>query len=70
MVVTPTGYSIVDGKPMKIWTDTGGYVQAKYKMWNGSMYDSSKDRSYMENPYKLIDVIEKVNKDGKKRVKA
>jgi hypothetical protein len=70
LVVTPTGYSVVEGFPMKIWVDTGGHVQAKYKMWNGTAYDSSRDRSYMENPYKLIDVIEKTNKDGKKRTEA
>jgi hypothetical protein len=72
MVVTPTGYSLVDGAPMKIWVDIGGYVQARYRIWNGSIYDSSTDRSYMENPYRLIDIDERLNnsKDGKKQIKA
>lgn len=60
MVVTPTGYSLVDGYPMKIWVDTGGFIQAKYRIWNGSLYDSSKDMDYMENPYRIVDVDNRI----------
>lgn len=61
MVVTPDGYELVDGKPMSIWVDMNGDIQAKYAMWNGSIYNSSRDREYMENPYNIVEVVNRLD---------
>jgi len=53
IVVTPDGVEYEDGIEMKIWVNKSGVLHAKYKGWNGKMYDSSKDKKY--NGYFLID---------------
>lgn len=54
IVVTPEKYEIVDGMPMKIWVDKQGILQAIYANTGGKLYDSSKDKKYLNKPYKLI----------------
>jgi len=54
IVVTPDGYGIVEGKPMRIWVDTEGILHARYTKFNGTLYDSSEDKVYLRKPYRLI----------------
>ncbi|MCK5788525.1 MAG: hypothetical protein KAH32_05980 [Chlamydiia bacterium] len=54
VVMVEDDYDFVDGYPMKIWVDSDGDLQAKYKKFDGEIFDSSKDAIYNENPYKVI----------------
>lgn len=54
MVVTPDGYNLVDGHPIRIWVSQDGVLHAKYRHYKDKIYDSSKDIEYLENSYKLI----------------
>lgn len=54
MVVTPEGYSLVEGHPIRIWVNKEGVLHAKYRHYKNLLYDSSKDLTYLENSYKLI----------------
>lgn len=54
IVVTEEQYDIVDCHPINIWVDTEGNLQAKYKMFNGKIFNSSNDREYMSDPFKII----------------
>ena len=55
VVMTEDEFDFVDGYDMKIWVDSFGTLQAKYKMFNGERYDSSKDESYdRDEPYQII----------------
>jgi len=55
IVMTVDDYDFVDGYDMKIWVDKFGTLQAKYRKFNGDLYDSSKDEEYdRDNPYQLI----------------
>ena len=54
VIVLEDGYELVEGLEMKIWVDKEGNLQARYKLWNGKVFDSSRDWEYMENPFKLI----------------
>lgn len=54
MVVTPEGYELVHGHPMKIWVTLDGTLHARYKYYKDRIYDSSEDPEYLENSYKLI----------------
>jgi len=57
VVMTEDDYDFVDGYDMKIWVDSFGTLQAKYKMFNGKIYDSSKDESYdRDDPYQVINI--------------
>ena len=57
VVMTEDDYDFVDGYDMKIWVDKFGTLQAKYKLWNGKMYDSSNDESYdRDEPYQIINI--------------
>jgi hypothetical protein len=56
IVMTEDDYDFIDGYDIKIWVDKYGALQAKYKKFNGEMYDSSKDRDYDEFPYYVINV--------------
>jgi hypothetical protein len=53
IVVSPEGVEYVDGLPMTIWVDHKGYLQAKYYLWDKSLYNSSRDKVYMRKPYKI-----------------
>jgi len=46
IVVTEDGYELVEGYPIKIWFDSKRKLQAKYRKFNGDIYDSSKDVEY------------------------
>lgn len=54
MVVTPEGYQLVDGHPMRIWVTKEGVLHAKYRHYKGKLYDSSQDIEYLENSYRII----------------
>jgi len=55
VVMTEDGFSLVKGYPMRIWVDSDGILQAKYKKWNGEIYNSSYDEEYNRyEPYKVI----------------
>ena len=55
IVMTEDGYDFVDGYPMKIWIDKFGTLQAKYRLFNGKIYDSSTDLDYdRDAPYQII----------------
>jgi hypothetical protein len=54
IVVTEKAYYLEDCFPINLWVDSNGYLQAKYKLWTGRVYDSSKDKAYMKEPYKII----------------
>lgn len=43
VVMTEDDYELEEGFPMKIWIDAEGELQARYKMFNGKTYDSSKE---------------------------
>ena len=53
MVVTPSGYKLVEAIPLRIWIDEDGYMQARYKRYGDRIYDSSKD-NYLHDPYRVI----------------
>ena len=52
IIMTEDDYDFVDGIPIKIWVDDTGTLHARYKKYNGKVYDSSQDEDY--DPYKLI----------------
>lgn len=54
VVMTEDGYAIVPGADIKMWVSEDGALQASYKLFNGKLYDSSKDPKYMGAPFKLI----------------
>lgn len=54
MVVTPDGYELVPGHPMKVWVSEDGILHARYRHYKNKLYDSSKDMDYLENGYKII----------------
>ena len=54
LVASPEGVEYVEGLPMFIWIDQNGYLQAKYYLWDKSLFNSSKDKVYMRKPYKII----------------
>ena len=55
VVMTEDEYDFVDGYDMKIWVDKFGTLQARYKKFNGKMYDSSKDLDYdRDSPHQII----------------
>lgn len=54
MVITKDGYELVPGHPMKIWVSDDGILHARYRHYKNKLYDSSKDRSYLKNGYKII----------------
>lgn len=54
MVVTPEGYEMVDGHPMRIWVNQEGVLHARYRHYKDKIYDSSEDPEYLENSYYLI----------------
>lgn len=54
IVVTPDELIYDEGKDIKIWVDDNGVLQAKYKDWKNRTFDSSKDKEYLRNQYKLI----------------
>ena len=56
VVMTVEGYDFVDGHPLKIWVDALGILQARYKKYNGEIYDSSKDEEYSNFPHQIIAV--------------
>jgi ribosomal protein L14E/L6E/L27E len=54
IVVTPDGYELVEGREMSIWVGQSGLLHAKYRDDRGKLYNSSKDKTYIKNGYKLI----------------
>lgn len=56
VVVTEDGYDLIEGFPMVIWVDKWGALQAKYKIWNGRIFDSSEDYDYASNPHQIINI--------------
>lgn len=56
LVVTKEGYELVEGKPMKIWVDKNGILQARYRHYKNKLYDSSCDPEYLANGYKIINI--------------
>jgi len=55
IVMVEDDYDFVDGYDIKIWVDKYGTLQAKYKKYNGDIYDSSKDVEYdRDEPYQII----------------
>jgi len=56
VVMTEDNFELVEGYAIEIWIDKKGILQAKYKKTNGQgVYDSSRDKEYLKNPYRLID---------------
>lgn len=54
IVVTPDQLIYEPGLDIKIWVAKDGVLHAKYKMWNGKIYNSSEDASYLRNGYRII----------------
>jgi hypothetical protein len=53
IVITEDSCNIVDTYPMRIWISTDYILHAKYRYGKNKerLYDSSRDYSYLENPY-------------------
>jgi len=57
IVVTPEEYEFVSGYPMKIWVNKEGCLHARYRHpYTKKLYDSSKDKAYNNNKFKLIEI--------------
>lgn len=54
IVVTPDELIYEEGLDIKIWVDSRGILQAKYKDWRGKIFDSSKDKKYRMKQFKLV----------------
>ena len=54
VIVLEDSYELVEGLDMRIWVDSEGNLQARYKLWNGKIFDSSDDWEYMNEPFSLI----------------
>jgi len=54
IVVTPEEVSYIEGNEIKIWVSKSGILHARYKDYKGKLYDSSKDKEYLKNNYKII----------------
>ena len=55
LVVTPEGFELEKGYPIKIWIDSGGFIQASYiKPLTKQPYNSTKDKVYMNNKIKVV----------------
>jgi len=54
LVVSPTGYELVEGRPMQLWVDKEGILQAKYRDGWKRLYNSSEDDLYLQNPYIVV----------------
>lgn len=53
IVITPDSCNIVNAYPMRIWVSSDYILHARYRYGKNKerLYDSSKDSSYLENPY-------------------
>lgn len=54
IVVTPEKAELVNGYPIRIWVDAEGYLQARYRDYRGTVYDSSVDYEYLNDPFIII----------------
>ena len=53
IVITSDSCNIVNAYPMRIWVSSDYILHARYRYGKNKerLYDSSKDSSYLENPY-------------------
>ena len=56
VVVTDEAYYLEECLDIKMWVDTEGFLQARYPLWNGKIFDSSKDKIYKKNQYRIVNV--------------
>jgi len=56
VVVTEDAHYLEECLDIRLWVDQEGFLQAKYPIWDGKMYDSSKDPKYKKNRYRIIEI--------------